>query len=69
MTTRVVTTPGNSAVPSVLEMTTVGILTAIEGGWMIDTGESVAMTTAEISAASELEDQIMTATGGIVAIE
>ena len=51
-------------------MTTAEILAGIEGGWMIDLGESVAMMTAEGPAAleeTELEDQIMTATGGIVA--
>lgn len=64
--------PGNSVVPSALEMTTAGISAAIVGGWMNDSGESAAITTAESLAASEeteLEGQIMTATGGIVAIE
>lgn len=71
-TTRVVIAPGNSIVSSVLEITTEGIFAAIEEGWMIYIGESVAITTAESPAAfeeTELEDQMITATGGIVAIE
>jgi hypothetical protein len=71
-TDRVVIAPGNSIVSSVLEITTEGIFAAIEEGWMTYIGESVAMTTAESPAAfeeTELEDRIMTAIGGIVAIE